>query len=572
MIRLERLRIRGFRGISSLEMTLGPQTVLIGPNSAGKSTVLAALRLALEPGGSTRPSTDFFVDSSGRRGEEALVDLMFVPCRADGARAERFEGLWKEALGALASHEPGSGREFFAFRTRLRQGSGESAAGLERRLLVRWREEEGAVLAQPPSCFTLVPVRSGSGLAAELRRPGSFVSRALRELSPGGPEEGLEEKDFGALRAAVERFVSVLDGQIPARALPRGPVTLGEVKRLFSLIGRGEAPAAFAPFLEESGGGRIALLLSTITLERLLAAQRAGRGEASHFITAVEESELHLHPTAQRSITGHLRQLPGEVLLATHSPFVASGIEPLNYRFMVRAGGRVRVRWLPRRTDPADIRSIKRLILRNRGDMLFARGLILAEGITEEQLLRGMFRVRFGAPPEDFGLSILGVEGKSYEPYLRMAAVMQRPFVVVSDCDGDAKEVLRRQASRVFAEQGLPGGPAAGCGLFFLSEGLAMEGELASRESLRGLIALALSRMYADRARCGEDWRRRQERRILREPPSSLRRRMEKTKSEYSGFLAEAIEENPFGQPASELIPPAVGRAFDRVAGWLAPA
>lgn len=47
---------------------------------------------------------------------------------------------------------------------------------------------------------------------------------------------------------------------------------------------------------------------------------------------------------------------------------------------------------------------------------------------------------------------------------------------------------------------------------------------------------------------------------------------MEKTKSEYSGFLADAIEENPFGQPAAELIPPAVGRAFERVAGWIFPA
>lgn len=47
MIAVDKIRIRGFRGIASLEMRLERTTVLIGPNNCGKTSVLKALQLAL---------------------------------------------------------------------------------------------------------------------------------------------------------------------------------------------------------------------------------------------------------------------------------------------------------------------------------------------------------------------------------------------------------------------------------------------------------------------------------------------------------------------------------------------
>ncbi len=51
---LSEVKIRNFRGIKSLDLQLGPSTVLIGENNTGKSTVLAAIRYALEQGRSRR--------------------------------------------------------------------------------------------------------------------------------------------------------------------------------------------------------------------------------------------------------------------------------------------------------------------------------------------------------------------------------------------------------------------------------------------------------------------------------------------------------------------------------------
>jgi recombinational DNA repair ATPase RecF len=46
-MRLHRIQIDNFRGITSLDLTLGDTTVLIGENNTGKTAVLDALRFAL---------------------------------------------------------------------------------------------------------------------------------------------------------------------------------------------------------------------------------------------------------------------------------------------------------------------------------------------------------------------------------------------------------------------------------------------------------------------------------------------------------------------------------------------
>lgn len=46
-MRISRLRIKNFRSIKELELELGETTVFIGPNNAGKTAILDAIRIAL---------------------------------------------------------------------------------------------------------------------------------------------------------------------------------------------------------------------------------------------------------------------------------------------------------------------------------------------------------------------------------------------------------------------------------------------------------------------------------------------------------------------------------------------
>ena len=53
-MRITAVRIRSFRGIKSLDLELGPVTVLIGENNSGKTSVLDALKLCLRDLGPRR--------------------------------------------------------------------------------------------------------------------------------------------------------------------------------------------------------------------------------------------------------------------------------------------------------------------------------------------------------------------------------------------------------------------------------------------------------------------------------------------------------------------------------------
>jgi putative ATP-dependent endonuclease of OLD family len=70
-MKIRRIVLRRFRGLQAFELCPGATTVLIGPNNAGKSTVLEALDLLLHPGwGRPRPQPtelDYYVRARSNR-------------------------------------------------------------------------------------------------------------------------------------------------------------------------------------------------------------------------------------------------------------------------------------------------------------------------------------------------------------------------------------------------------------------------------------------------------------------------------------------------------------------------
>jgi hypothetical protein len=82
LFRIDRLSIRGFRGVEDLDVELpaGIPTVLIGANNACKSTVLNALALCLRGGGFHQwapEEYDFFQSADAGPSEEFSVTLRY---------------------------------------------------------------------------------------------------------------------------------------------------------------------------------------------------------------------------------------------------------------------------------------------------------------------------------------------------------------------------------------------------------------------------------------------------------------------------------------------------------------
>jgi putative ATP-dependent endonuclease of OLD family len=70
----------------------------------------------------------------------------------------------------------------------------------------------------------------------------------------------------------------------------------------------------------------------------------------------------------------------------------------------------------------------------NRADMLFARGVVLAEGAGERYLIP-MAAKSVGIDLDELGVSICSVEGTDFKPYRLLLNALQIPHVVVTDGD-----------------------------------------------------------------------------------------------------------------------------------------
>jgi putative ATP-dependent endonuclease of OLD family len=565
MIAIDRVRIHGFRGIYHLEMPLGEDSVLIGPNNCGKSTVLRALEAALSEAVQLTPD-DLHIKADQTRVSTITVDMRMIPV-ADGHRRQPvFDNIWRTVFGRAISLDRHH-REFLALRSEWTVTDGTFAR--KRFCLTNWETQTpGFEVENIPDCLKFVCVYSDNTLDGELKKPLSFINQAIEKLDKAVkayPE--LAREPIADLRNMINLLSQTIEG--PGVTLPEHiPFTAERIHHFFKLMK--ESPEVFPKLASTQGHGhaKTTLLLSTVSFLDMLTKKAEALNEPLFVLVCAEEPEVHLHPNAQRSLMAQLKTLSNQLILTTHSPFIVSACEPHDILAMERVEKGIRVNWLPRSMDALDTRMLKRLVFRYRAEVLFARGLVFVEGVTEEQLIRGMFQAYFGHDPSEYGISIIGVDGKSYAPFLTMAMSFRKPFVVISDNDGDTSHVVRKQLADIERKLRYTRDQNASA-LFFLSPGLAIEGELVHKTKLRREIVDALVMSNSTGNEQPDSHQRLKRRRLMSLPDKELKRRLEKKKSEYSGFLGDIIAQNPYNQTIDDMIPVPILRAFEKIQEWV---
>ncbi len=562
MIHISRIRIEGFRGIERLEVKLSPTCVIIGPNNAGKTSVLKALEIALSESLAIGLE-DFYTTPDGALATEFSVDLQIIPVDENQKRCQIFSPRWRECFAESIRWDRRE-REFFAFRTKLRWNPQTNEAEKSRHVLDDWYTRQlASEITDELRAIELVAIDARGDLIEELKTEASFLNRTIHKLLAYPHTQN--DPIFVNLVEILNRLLGTLHG--PGAKLPANvEFSTHNISHFFEKI-KADANALLRRERLAKGTQKTVTVLAFVTLIEMLKDFCGDKNLPLHLVISAEEPETNLHPNAQRSLTAQLKSLADQLIVTTHSPYITAVAEPTEFRAMQREKGALRIYRLPPNLDAADIRIIKRLIMRFRGEVLFARGLVFVEGVTEEQLLRGMFLAYFGHDPSELGINIIGVDGKSYAPFLTLALSLHKPVCIISDNDGDAEHVVLKQIREVEEKTHLTlaqlGGEA-----YFLSPGLAIEGEVAYKAQLRREIIdalLACTVTPQTPAKSVAIKRRNMSALTSRD----LRRRLEKKKSEYSSFLGEIIAANPYDQPIEKRIPATIRAAFRHIEGWL---
>lgn len=457
---LSRISIKNFRNFKDLDVSLGNHAVILGENKIGKTNLLFALRLILDP---TLP------DSMRRLRLDDFWDGLPRPLSSEDTIeiSVEFRGFEsnENLLAILADHlvqpEPMVSRITYRF---------QPIPGLE----------------TPPkseSDYEFIIFggdRPDNGVGYNLRRWMPLdLFPALRDA-----ESDLARWQRSPLRPLLDRATSAIDrDRLEAIAddvhqttekiadLPEIDTLVREVNtQLIDMVGGQhavETALGFAPtdpdkllkalqLLIDGGKRRIAdaslgsANVLYLALKQLEHQNLVDEGERQHTFLAIEEPEAHLHPHLQRLIYKTYLQARGtaerpteqrSILLTTHSPNVVS-VAPINNVVLLRreSGQEHTIgRSLHDiKLEDAEREDLERYIDVTRGEIFFSKGVILVEGESEKFLLPTLARLY--DPDLDFdalGITVCSIGGTNFIPYIKLLRKrgLGIPFAIITDFD-----------------------------------------------------------------------------------------------------------------------------------------
>lgn len=477
-MRLAEIQIRDYRSIFlddggdslSLQLDRGMNT-LVGLNNCGKSNVLRAVSLALDPNHPFDPD----VDAPGPRPFSLpIITLRFV---ADGARAEE-----QEVLRAAAEYENGLGGGTATFSAQgelvLQVAFRQVADGYRRRerLLTpddrtpsKPEDEERLTVALTKlrDAVRFVLISSGESIASVLE--GNFreiLHSVVRErLSDAFTEaersrtkyiSGLQESLLAPLR---DRLAGDVGGLFPEIAGTYLSPEVPSIERTLSNVGISLEDLVDTPLDQKGTGVRGGVLVAMLSYLAL----NATRG----MVFAVEEPEAFLHPASQEDLRDRLEVLAGSndvtLLVTTHSPYLVSR-SPSGRVFCLAkdTNGRTRLAQSAR-GDESHTPLIGELFRESTlADMLAqatelpagAAGVLIVEGDGDEISLRLAVDV-VGRPDllEDIYIQPAGSATKVVAQAVIARAATEKPVFVLLDNDEPGKDALKLLTGAKFGFQ-----------------------------------------------------------------------------------------------------------------------
>lgn len=456
-MRIKQITIENFRGWHGPVTWLpGEHDVLVGPNNSGKSSLLRAVDIALNPHRNayrdlmephdffnldTSKPVEFTIILAGLDEEDRDVFEPFLEGQrpapdgdedhqefgpADSPDEEFDDGELVLRIEFKAEvDEPAA--SFFA-----RPDSGQPRVSQEHKLRIGWYFAPADLDPFKELAFysnsIFAKLFEQVDLTAELNTIRQGIENARGDL--------MGHEHVASTRERLEQTVrdlGLVDGE---DALDFAVLDMSDRRVLQSLqlVARGARSGHHLPLRSHGRGVLRALLLAAVL--------QHARVRQSNLILGIEEPEQNLEPINQRLISRALLFSPksgaAQTIISTHSPAIASTV-PLKDVSLVRDfhdGPQVRPL---RDVQPAEHKFYERHARGAMIDGLYANAVLLVEGPTELGALPALWAKQFpGAGLDERRIEIIECESvNKITPFVRFFSSLDIPVAVICDCDPD---------------------------------------------------------------------------------------------------------------------------------------
>ncbi|CAJ0729137.1 MAG: AAA family ATPase [Ralstonia sp.] len=415
--------------------------VLVGPNNAGKTAVVDALRVLLSAGdeGALRVSSyDLHVTDAGAQSAQATFSYVF----AGLSKSEE-----ADFLTALKPTTNAKGETEYEAHLTVRYSNPDDSGRLRVR---RWcgDHEDNPIaseMLEDLRAVYLPPLRD----PAQGLRPSrsSQLARLVQRLSDDASRQEVVEtltkldtelrakKPITDTQAAITKRHTDMLGKVLSQKLAVG-LSPSDFQRVAARLA-----LAVADFdVEQNGLGFNNLIYMAVVLSEL-----SLNKEAAYRALIVEEPEAHLHPQLQAVLLQYLKSVetpavnenPVQVFVTSHSPNFAALADIDSISCIYEASEAVGC-LAPREIafEKRKKEKLQRYLNVTRAEIFFARRIILVEGTAELFLVEAMAH-KLGIDLRKHSVSVISTDGLNFDAFLPLfgETALKVPVAVVTDGD-----------------------------------------------------------------------------------------------------------------------------------------